>query len=573
MKKLLTLILSLMLMITPVLAADPGDQFREDPAAKGKQSIMNQLLSITTAGVGTATLACCGTATLIPSLITFNIGAIIYIASELLAGKAHNDYLKKSADGLKMTDEKLKAGGNAQRESVEAALKNEKKILEFIEKRMKWQNIIKIVYGLATVLALTEVLKIPIPFAPPPGQIGVCVPGAFTPFSAGLVLALIAAWTYNNMSNSSGLGSIGALAATLTVLFTSVGNMLLGVLNTAPGRVAAFGIATATVVMNVNSLKEKADVAKGNIEKLEGVLKQMDVETQESTQTPTLAQDAGANSQGATPGTSMNAAGAARIANQTSGGSLAGASGVTAAAGTEKLLPEFDGNKNCISQTEKGTVVGSDCSKTVSFKSPAVGIGLEGLDPIVQEATTATVDMGNAMAAGDSAAANVGATKLASLAARIEKVKEDLMKKVNEDLKARGKPQIDFEKEQRDSLQLQMAAIQKGMTEGKLEVPQASVPTAASLKSETTGPMKINSSEPVVPSTAAAAPSAQPVAESVATVAETSGPAPTLSESLESMEVEENDISKNKDDSLFERVSNRYKKSYDRFLIRKEVTD
>ena len=81
---------------------------------------------------------------------------------------------------------------------------------------------------------------------------------------------------------------------------------------------------------------------------------------------------------------------------------------------------------------------------------------------MVAAANTST-DLGQAIANGDMAAADVEAGKLSAMAGRIEAVKNNMMKKLNDDLKAQGKKPISIE----DTLSTQLSAFNKALNEKK----------------------------------------------------------------------------------------------------------
>ena len=133
--KVFAVILSLQLIIAPVAIAQgsgAGEQFRQNPNSEAKKpSYMNQVKSIVVSAIGTTAIMACKNFFLLPSLAVFNAGSLIYIASELMGGKSQGDFHKRKAEDLKMVEEKMRkqAGGEAQKEALEAALKDEKEIL------------------------------------------------------------------------------------------------------------------------------------------------------------------------------------------------------------------------------------------------------------------------------------------------------------------------------------------------------------------------------------------------------------------------------------------------------------
>ncbi len=534
MKQLFTILMSLNLILAPVaLAADgtqkTGDEFRANPNAKGGMDFMKNIMSIGTGIIGVNALMTCKTAVgTAPSIYVLAAGSAIFIMSELLGGKAHNDYLRKSAADLKMVEEKLKksgGGGEVQLASLEAALNNEKEILKFINKRKMWATATMAVYAAGIAAVIIENANFY--NVAPAGCTG---EGIIKHRLTGVAIG--AAYSFMAGGMASGL-------------VTGLGTYLIGpgamshmLLNTKYTRGAFFGAATAIQLFTVMDLGKKAKIAQENIGKLEKAITEFKATS------------------GSTNGL---------IAEATSG---VGSGMIDPNDGREfavKPLPQTDENSIICASNAGGSVDISSKACAQPMRLAAAKFDPRFNVPSLTAFNQQAADVGNALNSGDLAGAEIGAAALASQAGRMNQIKDNLLKQTNAKLKAQGKKPIDFDADTRNALRSMasaskssnpsMSAALTSLAEGKTELPD-----------DLKGSENLGTSQNIIANAPAAAPeTATPnLSEGLNEGIE---PTPTLSKvddimKSDDFEYDKNDISKQKETSLFNIVSSRYLISY-----------
>ena len=115
MNKFFACIISIVLISSPVSLANDqmaSDKFAANPEAKKKSSMAQTLVVMSSSAFGASALVgCVGGGTIAGSSIAFSAGSFIYIMSEITAGKALRDSLKKRAKDLELVKEKMVGGG------------------------------------------------------------------------------------------------------------------------------------------------------------------------------------------------------------------------------------------------------------------------------------------------------------------------------------------------------------------------------------------------------------------------------------------------------------------------------
>jgi hypothetical protein len=584
MKKFITILMCLNLVMAPVAMAqtDSSSQFTENPDSKAKNSsYMNQILAVSQAAVGSTVILNCSMAKLLPSLIAYAAGSIAYIGSEVMGGKAHSEMLKKKAADIKMIEEKLKAqggGGEVQKEALEQALKEQKDTAAFIKKRKMWLMAITAIYTTATALAVIELMKVPVPLAQPPLQVGVCKPST----NAGIIAkGVSAAYSFGASMTSSGpIGQYGSMATGLMFLIPGVSASIMTALNAPPGRIAIFGASTLLVGKIMVDLGSKEKVIKGNIEKLEKALAEFKATT--STGSSVASDINSATTSGSADGSSSNN-GQANLNTTMTGGSAAGVTALPSVADTN--VP-----KTCFTQTSEGMQYSeAGCTKPTTLNVPTFDASIA--VPTLKTATIAATNMGNALAAGDLGKAEVEAGTLGTLAGRLNQIRDSLLTKANDQLKASGKAPIDLNGSGKD----QLAALEKaggfgssstasnGSTSGSSGFGNSSnssgEDSSSSDKAAGNESMKINTAGSDtavgVPTSGAETTGLEAISEE-ALIGETGAVAPTdamkeasLTKKLGQYESNESDISDDADFSIFKQVSNRYLLNYPKIFEKK----
>ncbi len=550
MNKFFAIIVSFVLIIAPVNSA----------RAMSMGPIANQILGLGTATIGSTIILNC-LAPKNPSIYVFMAGSAAYIASELLGGqqqkKHHGDQEKKVAE-VKST---MANGGDLQKATLEAKLKEEKDQLAFVQKRKMWTMAVAAAYGIATALALAEHANI----------LNV-VPEACGPSPAGFAaattvqMAIVAAYSFltikaggNGMLMSAGaVGIAGALiyfSPAVAGLFPTIATAM----NTPMTRAAIFGGATALTGLIIMDLMSSENKLKENIKKMEKLLAEFNKATQD---TNTLGETGGSTS-GSTSGANGGANGG------TNGGSSGGVNGGTTNGEVTRLAegikPEI---KSCVGSGGAGIVFSEKaCQRPLRVNRPTFGANF-GTEYLRSQSNLAS-DFANAMNAGDTARADVLAGQLANGAARIEKEKLAALETINKQRAAQKKKPLDFEKEvQRTLASMQTGANKglglKGMSLADLDKKSDATVSETKPVEEAKGPVAEAAAEAVAMPSADAQSSTTSTEDAAAALAAT--PAPTMEESLANFESSEGDISKDPETSLFQQISVRYILNYTRFF-------
>jgi hypothetical protein len=578
MKKLMTVLMCFQFIIAPVAiaqttsgstdskTANNGDQFRANPDAKPKgASYTKQILGLGIGIVAANAIVTCATK-IHPSVMIFGAGGVIYIMSELLGGKAHNDYLKKTTADLKMVQEKMKSSGGVgevQKASLEAALANEKQILSFIKKRKMWFMAISAIFTAATIAAAIEWLT-PTPLAPVAVIPAGCVPNpaVHSMTASGLAAAF---------SFASGGGMMGSFAAALLLYVKGTGTAVTAAMNSNPGRVGIFAVSTGIVASIMGDLSAKAGVAQNNVNLLQKALDEF-----KANSTPTNGIATGVTS-GPNSG---SGSGDFNNPNGTKNNAIT-------------MLPTSpDANsKICASSSSQGVSISSSaCASPLKVQAPAFDAALN--VPTLNSVGQTTSEVGNALANGNLAAAEIGAGQLASQAGRLEQMKNDLLKQVNAKLAANGKKGLDLNATANEQSAALMGAIGKN-DQGAANALSAlmkgngNVALGNDLKGDADlkeNKQQINSTADsvAVKSTAVDPNAAASAALSAAgygnglnegtlsaeDLAKKNGK--SMDQALNEFESSESDISKGSDTSLFKQLSNRYLLNYNKIFERKK---
>jgi hypothetical protein len=545
MNKFFAVILSFVLIVAPVTSA----------RAMGVMGpIANQILGLGTATVGSTIILNC-LAPKSPSIYVFMAGAVAYIAAELLGGqqqkKHHADQEKKVAEVQK----NMVNGGDLQKAALEAKLKEEKDQLDFVQKRKMWMMAVSAAFGIATALALAEGASVwgltPEGCAPTPQGIGA---------ASATKLAIIAGYSFLSVK-AGGTGMLGSAAAVgiagalvyFDLVIPGLLTKITTAMNNAYSRAAIFGGATAIAGYVLMDLMNSEKKLKDNIKKMELLLADFNKATLDKN---SLGETGGASS-GSTSGVTSGATSGSKNGD------------ITRLA--EGIKPEV---KSCVSTSGAGIVFSPQgCQRPLKINRPTFGANF-GTDYLRSQSNLAT-DFANALNAGDTAQADLLAGQLANGAARIEKEKLAALEAINKQRAAQKKRPLNFDQE----VQRTLASMQNGAN-------RALGTKGASLADldKNSGGAAVSETKPTEEATAPVAesgadaeamPSADGDSSASATegpaVAATEGPAPTLEESLDNYEASEQDISKDRETSIFEQISVRYILNYTRFFKAKEA--
>lgn len=561
MKKLFAVILSLGLIIAPIPVVSTAH------ASGG--GFAKQILGMANGIVGSTILMKCKLGGMQPSLMVYMAGSLTYVFGEISGGMAQKKHMKEQGEKLNKTHEEMKEGGDYQKATVDAQLEDEKKKLEIVQGRRKWLMATKVIYAVATGLAIFEIWRaLPTPVGLNIPDNAACAPNE----ASNKVMTKAIAAAYSGLMGFAGGGIMGAAMGAGGTLLTGGADFILkveagtsategtatGLLNNAYGRIAFFAAATALVMMIDGELKkEENDIKKriADLEKVKGQYEELNSEGLAEGES-TSGTDPGAGELGNDPNNPNNRTYALKA--------LPG--GIESASG-------------CFSQEGSGVNYSSaGCKNPLQLKRPNFDFKLT-TPSLVSGANTAS-DLANAISSGDMAKANVEAGSLAGMAGRIDAINKQLMKKLNDDLKAKGKKPIDVNGE----LNRQLAALNGALNKanpGSGNFSMADIGNAGEANTTEGNSTEANSAEIQTAGTNAAigVGATDPLAdlagiesglESDALAGEGEKVA-SLEESLNDFESSEDDISNKPDVSIFKQLSNRYFLNYTKLFNRKEV--
>lgn len=506
----------------------------------GSAIIKNQIITLVTSSVGANILTSCPIGSLQLSLLSFSAGSITHVLTEIAAGKAIKEVQEKNVEEIKALQEQLKHGGAVQRTIIAKNLSDEEEKLKFVSKRIGWLGVVSSMYIAATALAGLEAMWELPPFLKT--SVAGCH-GLGYATSALTYKGIVAAFTFQNFKAAGG-GVVGLIQSLGFLLLPVHAGLVPFMYQNSYARIATFGAAslfTNSVIEDLKGIKTKLE---GNVAKLRMVLNQFDQETQG---------DGGMQE-------TAGAASGAGLANNQSGNNRTYAL---------KALPTVSSSaRQCLSNINGMTISAQNCSSPYKLSRPKFDINMD--LPTLKNFTNQATDMTNALAEGDMARADVLAGALQSQAGRINNIKTDILKQLNDKLKAQGKKPTDFDGEIKKRYASMSGDFDKAVA--------ASAGSLASLKAAEAAlgdDVKANNiieppkvAEPVAISdigfkenTMIEEPVSEATQEKIA----------SLDESLNEYETIENDISKDPEISIFKQVSNRYFLNYTKIFQRKEI--
>lgn len=604
MKKLIAILMSLNLILSPVVvhAGDEG----------GYDFYSNQALVVATSIIGSNIITQCPKVFSTPSMITYMSGSLVHIASELLGAKAQNDNHKKKMKDMELLKEQMtNEGGHVQLAALHQQKKDQEDTLDFIEKRKMWMEAITTIYTAAigfawyeeahgTTLAHTAANFIcakDVPAAPACSGVvnpalvaakasGVlagtgeamelfcvktgpffdaCTAGvlAYLAFAypgclpwpadggAGNVLKVLAYTMAFGLSADGEYAQYGSvLVGLLTVLVPSLQPLVTHAYNYPFPRGVTFAAHALLSGAVVAGLAEREGIAKDNIRKIDDVI----------TNFVLKAGDDGGIDPDADPGNS--------------GGTGSGPEGLTQNLpnGQLEALPHLERNNDiCMSRNQQGVVsIGSqNCGSPLRITPPKINMDLS--TGTIAAVGNLAAEMANAAASGDVGRANVLASQINAMGANVKKDVKKIKDKYNEHLKKMGQKPVDFDKEVKDKVASMQAAFNKTVADNKIDLAplksgDLSLSKEPGKKAEQTNAVPL-ANKNFIPETPKFDFSSGP--EETSTTADAK--AATLSESLDNYEVNENDISKKSDVSIFKQLSHRYILNYTKFFERKDV--
>lgn len=620
MKKLFATFLSLQLILSPVAFAageEPASVSGTEELASSYQGntknggydfYTKQVLGIGISAVGTGIISKCLTGLKVPSIAVFMGGSLVHIASEVLGGKLESEAHKKKLKDIKLVEENLAKGGEVQKEALIQRKKDEEQTRDFIKKRILWTTAIMAIYGTSMGLSILEASTATTAFASSmatgcatvaaacyagyaacyaacAGQsIGALASAQATGNSTGLAVGTSScgpnvactasvssyhaiaygactpapstsafSWTgllglaYGFGASKVGDGAIsqyGGMLMTLLPMVVKGTDVLISTTFSYPiQRAITMGSFTALTGVVLSGLIVRKKIAEDNIKKLDRVLAKFEAET--ATKTGVQEDGPGVKNPPKQPEPvkpkDMNML----------------ASGATP--------------KNCISKNGSNFDLSEkSCSGHIKLTPTKFDFG--GSVPTLVKSANLSTDLSNALAAGDTAKAELLAGELGSMAGRIKEVNDNLQKAYNDEEKKNGKDGVKFE----EGIKSRVAQLEKDIAQAA-----SSNSNLAALTGETQSPSSASSADKQEPDRQIPNP---PVVEipqmnsmsfsEDSTVEEVAKPkTASLSDSLEEYESSEQDISNKSDVSIFKQVSNRYLLNYTRIFEKKKTLD
>lgn len=561
MKKLFAIILSFVLIIAPMPVAHAQ--------GGGVASYAKQILGMANGIIGGAILTKCRMGSMQTSLYIYMAGSLVFLAGEILGGKKKQKAVDDQSQNLDALNANMAEGGDYQMAAIDAQITDEKSTLEFIEKRRKWMMATKLIYTAAMIMAILEIWwRLPPPAGISKPDNAACT-GPYVPSEKFLTKAVIMA--YSSLQSSGGQASLGGMAmgmgmqvamksftGAIEPAATVASKITVPLLDTAVGRVAFFGASAILVFVIDAGLKKEQDASKKKIADLEKVKAEF---KKNSANDNALAE-------GDSPEDAAAAAAAAKLKE------------AERAKYALKALPKgTELAKHCYSSGPGGAVDYSEagCKNPIKLARPTFA-GKFNIPSLTSTANSAA-DMANAVASGDLSRADIEAGNLATQAGRLDAVKNDMMKKLNDQLVKDGKKPIDINGElNRQVTELNKALNQANPGSGNYSL--ADVTGGEAGVSETSASKNLSD----VTTAGTTAEIALPAAEEgpdLSGIGEGSSEATTetypdgnvasLDESLNQFESTESDISNERDVSIFKQVSNRYFLNYTKIFQRKEI--
>lgn len=579
MTKLLSILMSLQLILAPVALAageaptPPG--VTAGPAVAGDaeyETGMNsqggydfwtkQVMILSLSLVGTNILTSCVTGFTKVSIITYMLGSLTYILTEIFGAEAENQRHKKDISQLKMDESKMaKQGTDFQRQALEQRKKEEEASLEYILTKRNWMIAITAVYTAAMGIAIAE--EILGRKAQAAAVISVVGAGGAKAAYDNIAKAncngssgtsswikygakvLAAGWSFGTSQLKDGgvinNQYVGPFLSLLISLSSFISSGITKAYDLAWARAITFGAHAALGGVVMGGLIQRQLAAEENIEKLKRVIKNFEVMDPKAPKVDVdVAVDNGLDKNGP----------------DAKNGKIKG------------LAKGPKSTGKCMN--EKMEISSAACGNPLKFNRQKTD--LTGDLSVLDSAYGLSVDLFNSVNSQQMDKAKVAVGSLNGMAARVKAVTEKLKAKHNAILKSEGKKPIDYEKE----IEKQIASYQNHFNQAaKANGLAASAPIGRadlgleSIKTAVESKVKVD--KPVGGAAKAAAIEPDfgleedtPMEEAPAAVSS------KAAESIENFEINEGDISKAKDVPIWTQLSNRYILNYTKIFNKKE---
>ena len=598
--------MSFQLIFAPMALAQEDAYTKTGSGSEGGYDFyMNQILVLGTSSVGSSIISQCPGGLKTPSIATFLAGSLVHIASEILGAKAKNERNKKKMADLDLKKESLKKAGDvSQKETLEQQLKEEVETEEFLADRKKWMIAITTIYTASAGLAIAEefygnvaakttilpacsaesaqcgtaaaacelacqtnyessVAILKGNFAHSQAAVlgrgackgssscllgieaylkvayGACkeVAAAGGALSLSWPKILSMAYGFGMSKVGSGGGAISQYGSMLVMLLPLVvkgfNALVVKSYNLPIPRSITFGASAVLSGLVTSGLVVREKKAEENITKLKKVISEFKVQSETG---EAIALGLGGNND--------------YFDENKNKGKV------------KKLV--INKKKECFANNGKSWEQSSDaCSR--SFKLSKTQFGQFRL-PSINNVGSMAANMAQALANGDEAKAGSLAGEIGAYAARVKQEKDALQAAYNNDQKKNNKPTTDFDK----SIKQQVAAMQGSLQQAAASNNIDLAALGSSSLDKTSEKSPEDSVVPVPGQPVVALPPADPLAGMGGTEELPLDPvaATTNEQNLDDLEIVEQDVSKQKEVSIFKQLSNRYILNYTKFFTR-----
>lgn len=611
----------------PVGSGAAGDAHYETGlnSTGGYDFYVKQIMVLALGVIGSSILTSCIQGFKVPSVIAYSAGAIALIGSEIFGAKSQNQKHKKDLAHVNMDESKMpKEGGEHQKVMLETSLKEEEDMLGYVKEKRDWMIAITTIWSVASGTAIGEEVyahavgtttgtlacsggstKCTLGAAAcaakcvgtmslgawgaeaafmddqPNAQVATyCAPAAddiapcqiyaqlylalafagcsktslFTSEALNIALnmAIMIAWglALGQVDGGGDISTYGMmLFGLLSLVSSTVSKVIVASYNYPIPRSIIFAAHAVLGGVVIAGLEDRIEAAESNVEKLKRVIKDFKVLStggEEVVEAPE-----GDTERGQGPDLSE------------SDGDV------------EKLADGKKARKDigCLGENRKHGP--DECKKPLRIKPTKWELG-DGLDTFKDVNNKAT-DFANATSAGDMEKARSLAADIASKAGKVREINEKLRKKYNDKLKAEGKAPIDFDKRIKE----QVAGLQKvfdDSAKAKGFGPSTYAGAGkASIDLDKTADKKTEPKGNLGAKTDAKGSAKNPLADMGLETTSSGSEFETPTEinktgaGIDQFDTQEADVHKQKEASIFALISNRYVRSYDRVMKKKDA--
>ncbi len=440
------------------------------------KNFVPQVVGLAIGTVGSTIMLKCKLGTTRPSLWVFMGGSAVYIYDQIDSATRMVKQMEKQAEYLDAIKSSGTLGGEYQLAALEAQLKDQEQTLEFIKKRMNLLTIAGIAFGTATAVALAEGIAGIVPGADPPA---ICIP---RPSANSKILGFLST-AFSQVASSGGKLNMNSMATDLgknllkkkpeltkdlIPVTQATETVSVPLMNNGFSRAAFFTLLTSWVVFeSIKNLKKEKEKVDKNISDLKIVIKNF----------KEISKRDGGLILGKENG-ELDPENVAKIKNGK--GSVVKPNTISDIQGAEE-----DSSKTCIGSDY--SISEAACSNKLkleklqldrSIYSPELISEIQG----VQDFTNAVID-------GDVKRAETISAGMQNSATRLQKIKEDLLVKINQKLVADGKKPLNLDEEAKKHLKSLTDEFKKqGIDISPSDVSRSDLASSDSSSSSTSSP-------------------------------------------------------------------------------------